>query len=335
MTFPFYRGDGSGEGKRPDPQPELHQSPLAKLTNPESYRADPGLRDACNVALLLRQPLLLTGEPGTGKTQFAYSLAWELHLGEPLKFETKSTSTARDLFYTYDALRRFQDSQSGIRAGALSYISFQALGKAILRTWEREELPEELRFEHTDPCRSVVLIDEIDKAPRDFPNDILNELEHMYFRVPELGNAEIPIGPDHPDLRPIIVLTSNSEKDLPDAFLRRCIYYHIEFPDRNRLEEIVTSHLAIAADSAFLRDALQLFELLREPRVLLGKRPATAELLNWLVALRKKAGDAVPNPMVDQELVKSTLSPLIKTAEDQKGATGIVEQWWQARQSTE
>ena len=154
----------------------------------QNYIADQGLKDACNVALLLGQPLLLTGEPGTGKTQFAASLAWELGFDPPLKFEIKSTSTARDLFYTYDALKRFQDIQSGVSSSELlNYITYQALGLAILKTREPSEIKNLLspEFAHVGKSSSVVLIDEMDKAARDFPNVLLNELEHLYFRIPE------------------------------------------------------------------------------------------------------------------------------------------------------
>src|SRR5689334_21607890 len=133
MNFPFYSGDGAQ--KRSDTPINLPLARRGQLLKPDKYLADPGLVDACNVALLLGQPLLLTGEPGCGKTLFAYSLAWELGLDEPLKFETKSTSNARDLFYTYDALKRFQVIQSGVlNTTALDYLIYNALGEAILRT---------------------------------------------------------------------------------------------------------------------------------------------------------------------------------------------------------
>jgi MoxR-like ATPase len=295
---------------------------------PDKYMADPGLVDACNVALLLGQPLLLTGEPGTGKTLFASSLAWELGFAPPLKFETKSTSTARELFYTYDALRHFQAVQSGlVDRSALPFLAYHALGSAILRTRDAAEVTHVLPpgFEHSGKQRTVVLIDEIDKAPRDFPNDMLNELELMYFRVPELGNVEIKADPD---LLPIVVITSNSEKDLPDAFLRRCIYYNIPFPAHDRLQEIVANRLGLyaAGSSAFLSDALDLFFQLRDPRAGLRKRPATAELLGWIAALVDIAqGEA--NPLARPELALRTMGNLVKTAEDQRRATDIVKQW--------
>src|SRR5262249_10966729 len=177
---------------------------------------------AGKVALMLQEPLLLTGEPGTGKTQLAFSVAWQLGLDSPLIFETKSTSVSRDLFYNFDNLRRFQAAQVPSESlDPKAYISFKALGLAILYTLPAAELSEIVSTgaSHHEPRRSVVLIDEVDKAPRDFPNDILNELEHLYFRVPEMGNRIVRADPA---LRPIVVITSNSEKGLPDAFLRRC-----------------------------------------------------------------------------------------------------------------
>ena len=279
MKRPFYLGDGSG--RRHETAAKLPVSQRSQLFKPKNYIADQGLRDACNVALLLGQPLLLTGEPGTGKTQFAYNLAWELGFEPPFKFETKSDSIARDLFYTYDALKRFQDIQSGLgSSNVLDYIAYQALGLAILRSRDPEEIAHLLStdFSLSAPQRSVVLIDEVDKAPRDFPNDLLNELEQLYFKVPELGNAKVEV---EPALQPVVIITSNSEKDLPDAFLRRCIYYHIPFPESERLADIIASHLGsnIDMNNAFLQTALDLFYRLRAPENGLRKKPATAELL--------------------------------------------------------
>lgn len=324
MSTRFYRGDGL----RPDAAVTLPPSRRLDFLDPQHYHAGPALVDAVNVALLLGQPLLLTGEPGTGKTQLAFALAHELGLGDVLKFETRSTSTAADLFYSYDVLRRFQHAQSGIDLGsAHPYISYAALGLAILRTHPRDAvgpwIPDHM--EHPGPVRSVVLIDEVDKAPRDFPNDILNELDQLYFRVPEL--AEERIGA-HPSFRPIVVLTSNSEKDLPDAFLRRCIFHHIPFPGPDDLARIVTDRIGLSfADSdPFLADALDLFQRLRDPHHGLRKRPATAELLDWVATLVAHAPAGV-SPLAGRTMAVRTMSCLIKTVEDQEKGRRLIEEW--------
>jgi hypothetical protein len=146
------------------------------------------------------------------------------------------------LFYAYDAVQHFRAVQTGAAKQAIDFITWNAVGLAILRSREAHEVRDLFSdgFEHGGKRRSVVLIDEIDKAPRDFPNDLLNEIENSYFRVPELENRRIDAAED---LLPVLVLTSNSEKNLPDAFLRRCIFYNIPFPDRDRLVEIVTARL--------------------------------------------------------------------------------------------
>jgi MoxR-like ATPase len=330
MEFPFY-------AIKPQPTPDVTADipPLQPgiQTNPAVYQPDEGLQGAVNVALMLGQPLLLTGEPGTGKTQLAYHLAWQLGL-EVLKFETKSTSTAKDLFYTYDALGRFHAAQAAQlgehteKTRSVDYISYNALGQAILLTNPLEVVKDRLPqdFLLTEPRRSVVLIDEIDKAPRDFPNDILNEIENLYFRIPELSNAVVKA---NPDLAPILVLTSNSEKHLPDAFLRRCVYYNIPFPDKERLEQIIDAHLesVFSHSQGFLQEAMAFFWLLRDQASGLRKSPSTAELLNWLTALHGlfKKSD---RPITEQpENVKLTLSSLVKTAEDQDTARQLFDEF--------
>lgn len=184
--------------------------------HPSAYRPDLRLVDAVNVALVLNRPLLVTGEPGTGKTQLAYSIAWQLAARKQLnvtsprveKFETKSTSVARDLFYSFDVLARFHAAHTGGSSRNVDYLTYNALGRALLDALPEGEVRPQLPpgHEYQGPRRSVVLIDEIDKAPRDFPNDLLNELDQMYFRIPELGNVAIGgTGPAAEAYRPVVV----------------------------------------------------------------------------------------------------------------------------------
>lgn len=325
-SFPYYQGHGSAAATSPRPIPT---SALVRQSHPDSYMPDAGLVDAANVALLLGQPLLLTGAPGTGKTQFAYHLAWELGFGEPLKFETKSTSIASELFYIYNTVGRFHAAQTGEGSqNSVDYITYNALGKAILRAKPAGEIQPLVpsHHRHDGPRRSVVLIDEIDKAPRDFPNDILNEIEGMYFRIPELGNTEVRAASD---FQPVVIITSNSEKHLPDAFLRRCVYYHIQFPDHDRLEEICLAHLgqSLQQGHRLLQDALDLFGQLRSPENNLRKAPATAELLNWLLAMQT-IHPSVDQPLADHPAtIFQTLGTVTKTREDHELAQEIVNAW--------
>jgi len=324
MATDFYSGGAKEKPANPVRLPVIDTN---KRNHPSGYLPDPGLIDAVNVALTLGQPLLLTGEPGTGKTQLAYSLAWELGLDDPLKFETKSTSVAKDLFYSFDTVGRFYAAQTGEGSkDPLDYLSFNALGLALLRASDNAALARFLPSEERgQQRRSIVLIDEIDKAPRDFPNDILNEIEGMYFRIPEAGNIQIA---PSAAFKPIVILTSNSEKHLPDAFLRRCAFYHIPFPDEARLERIISARLGSFAAGAqpIINDALALFRKLRDPASGLRKKPATAELLGWLSALAAMSKGENPfrqNP----DVILKTLSSLVKTADDQKSVSGIVRDW--------
>jgi MoxR-like ATPase len=297
------------------------------------YLPDPGLIDAVNVALILRKPLLLTGEPGTGKTCLAASVAAELDLGRPLRLQTKSTSTARDLFYYYDSIRYFHAAQTQRSSvGAAQFITIQALGEAIIRTMDPAEVHAALAdFEHVLPQRSVVLIDEVDKAPRDFPNDILHEVEDLCFQIPELEALEFHAS-DDPNLQPILVFTSNSEKNLPDAFLRRCVYYHIPFPNKARLQRIVEAHRGslVAQGNPRLAAIIDFFTRFRDPNVPIRKRPATAELLD-LVQTLAELGD-VPftenaTPNLDEQLLRKALPALIKTIEDLQPGRAIINEW--------
>ncbi len=300
--------------KRPAPK-TIDALTRDRHTDPSGYQPDDDLVAAVNVALMLGRPLLVTGEPGTGKTELARSVAWQL--GYPLfRFDTKSSSVARDLFYTYDSIGRFdaaylraaRERKDGKPDTALpeiddrDFIHYQALGQAILLAnnkdalegWlakpdaYREWLPTDWSEEQKLPLRAVVLIDEIDKAPRDFPNDLLAEIEELRFTIPELGNT---VRQATKDFQPVVVITSNSEKHLPDAFLRRCVYHHIAFPEddsdgRERLKKIIHSRTGLAANDPLLADSVDFFVRVRGIANL-GKKPATAEFIDWLAYLRR------------------------------------------------
>lgn len=313
LNLHLYEGNGVPINERDQVLPDYE--PIKDFDHPKYYIAGEGLRKAVNVALALGQPLLVTGEPGTGKTQLADSIAWELGLPK-LEFFTKTTSTATDLFYQYDALRRFQDAQMPEKKhlNIDDYITYQALGQAIFLTQPPAEvkayLPGELQGK--GPTRSVVLIDEIDKAPRDLPNDILNEVEKMQFKVIETGK---PFEAEK-RFRPILVLTSNSEKNLPDAFLRRCIFYHIPFPSQEELKEIVQKRFADYPDFTpeFIDAAIERFSDIR--KLVLKKKPATAEFLDWVQVLRSLDIDVKDIKPGQAEAFALSFSILAKTQED-------------------
>lgn len=314
------------------------------------YLPDSKMIAATNAALLLGRPLLLTGEPGTGKTQFAYYVSWVMKLAPPLVFETKTTSTSRDLFYTYDLLGRFHDAQIQRGAGPaiepadilqqhtdqLDYISYNALGIAILRANEEQDVDQWLprNFKHGGKQRSVVLIDEVDKAPLDFPNDILNEVEHAYFKIPELRDSkthEVTRISAGREMRPILIFTSNSEKALPHAFLRRCSYHNIAFPLGPHLKQIVEKRIGRFANApAWVNEVIDLFLLLRNEGNL-ERKPATAELLDWLTVLRSQL-ENVDRPLRDsQASLLATLSVLLKTPADQQTGRSIIVRWAQEK----
>jgi MoxR-like ATPase len=226
-----------------------------------TYVATPDLKLAVNAALVLTRPLLVKGEPGTGKTLLAEEIARAL--GRPLyQWHVKSTTKAQQGLYEYDAVSRLRDSQlgDGRVADISNYIKHGVL-------WDA--------FDSETPA--VVLIDEIDKADIEFPNDLLRELDRMEFHVYETQQTIVA---RH---RPLVVITSNNEKELPDAFLRRCFFHYIRFPDRDTMTQIVDVHYP-GLKRSLLQEALEVFFALRDVPGL-KKKPSTSELLDWLKLL--------------------------------------------------
>ena len=234
---------------------------MSGFQSTKRYIASRELEVAVNAAIALQRPLLVKGEPGTGKTVLAHEIA--AALGYPLiEWHVKSTTKAQQGLYEYDAVSRLRDSQLGDPKVA-EIANYIVPGKL----WEA--------FEAEQPV--VVLIDEIDKADIEFPNDLLLELDRMQFFVYETRRT---VTARH---RPVVIITSNNEKELPDAFLRRCFFHYIRFPDRPTMERIVDAHYP-ALKQDLLREALTVFFQVREVPGL-KKKPATSELLDWLKLL--------------------------------------------------
>ena len=239
------------------------------------YVTSEPLRNAVNVSIALGRPLLIRGEPGTGKTRLAHSIAQAL--GKRLIiWNIKSTTKAQEGLYVYDTVQRLNDSRFGDKdvSDIKQYIKPGKLGQA---------------FAATDQV--VLLIDEVDKADIEFPNDLLNELDEMSFYIPETNET---IDAVH---RPITIITSNAEKELPDAFLRRCIFHFIEFPDPRLMQEIILVHFPNIKNS-LLTEAMRTFYLLREIDEF-RKKPSTSELIDWIQALF--AGD-IPHEDISKQI---------------------------------
>ncbi|MGL4932081.1 MAG: AAA family ATPase [Aeromonas sp.] len=259
----------------------------------DRYLASDALKMAVNAAIVLEKPLLIKGEPGTGKTVLAQAVAD--HLGTDLiAWHIKSTTKAQQGLYEYDAVARLRDSQLGDPnvADISHYIRRGKMWQAFIADQ-----------------RPVLLIDEIDKADIEFPNDLLLELDRMEFDVYETGERI------KAHQRPVVIITSNNEKELPDAFLRRCFFHYIRFPDKAEMQAIVTLHYPDLKES-LLSEAMDLFFELREVDGL-RKKPSTSELLDWIRLLL--ADDIAPEAMRARDpgkLVPALYGALLKTEQD-------------------
>lgn len=234
---------------------------MNKFRGSKDYVASEELMHAVNVSIALKKPLLIKGEPGTGKTMLAQSISEALDM-KLIVWNIKSTTKAQDGLYLYDTVQRLYDSQfgEGDVANIAKYIRLGKLGEAF-----------------TDKEQVVLLIDEIDKADLEFPNDLLWELDKMEFYINETKETIKTIH------RPIVIITSNAEKELPDAFLRRCIFHYIEFPTTERMEEIIKVHFD-QVETNLLAQTMETFYWIRSLKDI-QKKPSTSELIDWLQAL--------------------------------------------------
>ncbi len=232
------------------------------------YVASPELLEAVNIAMVLQKPLLIKGEPGTGKTVLAEAVSQAL--GKDLFiWNIKSTTKAQDGLYVYDVVQRLYDSQFGGNSvdDVEKYVKLGKLGEAF-----------------THESQAILLIDEIDKADLEFPNDLLWELDRMEFHIPETGKT---VSATH---RPVVIITSNAEKELPDAFLRRCVFHYIAFPDRELMAEIIAVHFP-DLNKKLQEQVLDAFYRIRNlPQI--KKRPSTSEIIDWISALQHGGFDA-------------------------------------------
>ena len=255
----------------------------------EEYIASDELIRSVNIAAALKKPLLLKGEPGTGKTMLAEAIAKSLGM-ELLIWNIKSTTRAQDGLYVYDTVQRLYDSQFGTEGvnDIGKYIRLGKLGEAF----KREK-------------QTVLLIDEIDKADLEFPNDLLWELDKMEFYIPETGETV------KATVRPIVIITSNAEKELPDAFLRRCIFHYIAFPDASMMERIIKAHYP-DLEQKLIDGVLEAFYKIRDIRGL-QKKPSTSEVLDWIQPL---SIGGIPVKKLEREIPFAGV--LLKKTEDLK-----------------
>ena len=240
----------------------MSEGTFTRFRGTDTYLTNDSLQAAVNCALVLERPLLVKGEPGTGKTLLAEAVSADLDM-ELVPWHVKSTTRAQDGLYVYDTVQRLYDSRfgDGDVNNIRHYIKHGPLGRAI-----------------ASDKRVVLLIDEIDKADLEFPNDLLHELDRMQFHVDETGDTFVA---KH---RPVVIITSNNEKELPDAFLRRCVFHFIDFPEPELMRRIIAVHHP-ESSSQLIEQAMKVFYEIRGMRRL-RKRPSTSELIDWIAVLR-------------------------------------------------
>jgi MoxR-like ATPase len=263
-------------------------------TGSEDYIASKPLMEIVNVSIVLGKPLVIKGEPGTGKTLLAHSISRALNK-QLVVWNIKSTTKAKDGLYLYDTVQRLNDARFKDKdvSDISQYIKLGKLGQAF-----------------TADEQVVLLIDEVDKADIEFPNDLLNELDEMSFHIGELDKT---ISAKN---RPVVIITSNAEKELPDAFLRRCVFHYIEFPDEEMMERIIYVHFPDIQEK-LVREALKRFYWLRQVDGL-RKKPSTSELLDWIKAL---AMGGIEVGKINSEL--PFLGTLLKSEQDTEKVTKV------------